>query len=474
MKDQVDRKILLAVVIYLLGLLLAGTIGYYLIEDPFTLFDAFYMTIITITTVGFREIHALSPAGRAFTVIILVLGFGVVALAATQLARFVIGRELSGVFGRKKMMKRIHQLTGHYLLCGFDNITQAICLKLMEYSIPFVVIDSDEAAIAHAQEFDYATLEGDPTKDTTLILAGIKRAGGIVAGLSSDADNLFITLAARELQPSIHIITRGNERGIEERLRRAGADTVVYPLKLGGQQIARLISQQCGVAEANAWDAETGEDPGVLGYYLRTYRHYGDEQVTVEQACDKMNAMQAVALKKADGMVSPYPLPEEVLQASDILVMLVNDGFAADARSIAVAEGEADTVSPTWNDELSVGILSIDEEHRHIFGMISRLEQAIAVGRGKQVMAEVFDELLEYTATHFRHEEKLFDVYEYPDREKHRKQHEIMVQQVKELNRDRRYVFPENLADYLRDWLSNHIMKTDKLYAEFLREKGAK
>jgi voltage-gated potassium channel len=471
-RHKTDRHTLYGVLIYLGVLLLVGMLGYFFIERDFTLFDALYMTIITITTVGFHEVHPLSPAGQAFTIVVLILGFGVVALAATQLTRFVIERELSGVFGRKKMMKRIKQITNHYILCGFDDITQAICLKLAEYNVPFVIIAADEGLCEQARERDYPVLEGDPAKDTTLIMAGIQRAAGIVAGLPSDAENLFITLAARELHPGIHIITRGNDAGIKERMQRAGADTVVYPLKLGGQQIARLISRQCGIRDTEQVADPGITDPGVLGYYLRTYRTFGEEQTTVETARNSMNAMQVVALKKADGTMLPYPPPDENVTAGDILIMLVNDEFAADARALDTQPAKSQG-STSWSDELSVGILSIDEEHRRIFGMINRLEKAINQGRGKDVLAEVFDDLLEYTATHFRHEEKLFDAYRYPDREAHREEHRRMTRQVAEMNRDKAYIFPENVAEFLRNWLRGHILKTDRKYADFLQQQGA-
>jgi len=305
-----------------LFVLLFGTFGYYFIEDGWSFVDAFYMTIITITTVGFGEIHPLSSNGRMFTVVLIVLGWGTVAVFAAHFARVIIESELTGLFAKKKMSRRILKMDNHYVVCGFGRIGGSICAELEVRDVPFVVLELDEDLVALAEQKNYCVVRGDATTDACLRQAGVERAAGVVAALAHDKDNLFISLAARELNPRILIISRSEEPGVEDRILRAGADIVVSPMKLGGQQIAELIVRQTSSDSEAVPDAYA---PAILGFSLRLFRPPGDEITTVARAIEEAGALAAVAIKHEDGSVQANPPRSMEVSPFDSLVMVVQD-----------------------------------------------------------------------------------------------------------------------------------------------------
>lgn len=461
------RKTQIQILIAILLIFLVGTSGYYFIEDGWTLFDSFYMVAITITTVGFGEIpHELSKTGRLFTVLLLFVGLGTAATFATHLARFIIEGELKGMFGRKKMQDKIKKTQGHYIVCGHGRTGVAICLKLYEKRIPFVVIDSDPEALDLAEHRGYLTVKGDATSDASLLAAGIERASGIVTCIPSDASAMSISLAARELNPKIHIIAQGTDPAIETRMARAGVDKVVYPLKLGGEQIARLIASQYGMAaETEAKEPEAG----ILGYHISVFRSFGADKITVKEAMAKASALQAIALKTEGGEIIEQPSPDLLVGKNDSLILLVRESKAAAATGLSYGAKEI-----TWSDELSIGITEIDEQHRMLVLLAGEFEKGVAAGRGREQVAGVFDRLLNYTVEHFRNEESIMKRHNYPDTAGHIQKHRALTKQVMELNRDKKYVFPENVAEFLNSWLINHIMIVDKELGKFLKQQGVR
>ncbi len=307
-------------------------------------------------------------------------------------------------------------------------------------------------------------VKGNATSDACLHAAGIGRAAGIVTCISSDADNLFVTLAARELASGIHIVARGDEPSVEDRMLRAGADTVVYPLKLGGEQIATLIAQQLG---KTGQAAALSEAPGVQGYYLRVYRHFDESGVTVEEVLKQTAALQAVSLKKENEESIEEPPGEVLVARGDSLVLLVNE-----AREPIADASRSGHARLEWSDEMSVGIVSFDEEHKHILDLINRLEDALAGEHGREVLSNIFDTMIDYTVTHFENEEAYFDKHDYPEKEAHINEHRELTKKVLDLNREKRYVFPDNVSEFLRAWIRDHIRKIDKRYGDYLNKKG--
>lgn len=227
----------------LFSVILLGVAGYTIIEK-WNFLDALYMTIITITTVGYEETHPLSIFGYIFTIILIFCGWTTFAVIGALIAKIVIHREIKGFFRRNNMKKTIDKMKDHYIVCGGGRIGSFICKDLKERNVPFVLLEIDESLLQIAEKQGYAVIKGNATTDDALIEAGIKRAKGLVAALTNDSDNLMVSLAARELKEDIYIIARCEKTAAHKRMRQGGADVVVSPLQLGAQHIANLITNE--------------------------------------------------------------------------------------------------------------------------------------------------------------------------------------------------------------------------------------
>ncbi|MBU1233035.1 MAG: NAD-binding protein [Proteobacteria bacterium] len=233
------RRIILSLCLTLF-FLVAGTVGYIFIER-YTLLEAVYMTVITITTVGYGEIHALSETGRLFTIFLLLFGVGSLAFAAHAFTESMIERAWSPARGKRVMKKRISQLTDHTIICGHGRVGEAAARHLADSQRSFVVLESSPEQCVILKERGYLYLSEDATREQTLRDAGIKSAGALLALLDSDPDNLFTVLTARELNPTLHIVARSESASAESRILRAGADSIISPYASAGRKVADKI-----------------------------------------------------------------------------------------------------------------------------------------------------------------------------------------------------------------------------------------
>lgn len=213
-----------------------GTMGYRLIEG-WTLFESFYMTIITLTTTGFMEVKPLSIEGRSFTIILLIMGMGIVVFSASAIMSAVMSIDFRER-RRKKMQEKIDSLKDHSIVCGFGRMGKIICRELQDANHKFVVISKD---FPEGEEIEYFHIIGDASHDETLIKAGIKRAGNLITVIDNDHDSLYLTLAARSLNPKLHIMARANQESAERKLKLAGATKVFLPLIMSGHKVAESI-----------------------------------------------------------------------------------------------------------------------------------------------------------------------------------------------------------------------------------------
>ena len=316
-----------------LCILMFGTFGYSLVEG-WSPGDSFYMTVITITTVGFGEVGELSSSGRLLTVSIVLLGFGFLAFWGSKFARSMIEGELTKVLWRRTMKKKISELRGHFIVCGHGRIGSTICAELEKQGIPIVIIEQGESAANLLESKEYCVVQGNATSDEILREAGIEKAAGIISVVSKDSDNLFIALSARELNPRIYIIVRGEDPDVEVRMLRAGADVVVSPYQLGGQQIARLVANR-GIAKS---DSSSGSPvTAIPGFSLKVYgirssqdkrqRHrlVEDEVNNVRDVVSKTNALCAVALKRRNGTVETLPENSLPVGTDDSIVLVFQE-----------------------------------------------------------------------------------------------------------------------------------------------------
>ncbi|NNG26710.1 MAG: TrkA family potassium uptake protein [Ignavibacteriaceae bacterium] len=221
----------------LLAIIITGTSGFMLIEG-WNVADSLYMTIITITTTGFEEVHQLSTEGEVFTLILLMVSFGTVIYIGGTGVQILVE---SKFFRRKKMQKKIEHLKDHYIVCGYGRMGTHICNDLGRAKVPFVVIENNPVNKTKLDELEYLYDLGDASNDETLLRTGVKNAKGLVAVLSSDAENVFTTLSAKTLNPGIFVVARAIDDHTEPKLLKAGANRVVKPYELGGVRMAEIL-----------------------------------------------------------------------------------------------------------------------------------------------------------------------------------------------------------------------------------------
>jgi voltage-gated potassium channel len=465
MSDSENKNTkILQILFIVIAVIIIGTFGYYFIEEGWTLFESFYMTMITISTVGYGETKDLGLYGRIFTVILICVGIGVVAMSASQLASFIIGREIKNIFGKEKLYKQLEKIRDHYIICGYNKISRGICQKFTEENVSFVVVDfGNEQAETLNDLNKILYIKADPTKNSTLKKIKIEEAKGLIACNDSDSNNLYIALAARELNPDINIIVRGFDPKIEDRLIRAGADNVVYPLKLGGEEVASIIYQN------SIKDKDTGNrkkeitQSDVHGFYLEFYRYFEDENTTIDSIVKRTSAIRAVALRVSNEEIIENPPKNSIVSNNDSVILVKNINIENHSKHEVL----------TWSSEMSVGIVSFDKEHKHLVDLINKIELSIKNRDTRNVIFQVFEEIFEYVLVHFEHEEELFEKYEYPELLEHKRIHKEILEKVKDLDKQKNVISPDSLIAFLKSWIKHHIMEEDMKYTAYLLGKGA-
>ena len=305
---------------FLLLTIAFGTTGYVVVEGM-TPYEAFYMTLITISSVGFSEIKPLSDLGRGITIVIIILGISLLTYTLGQVARIFVEGELRRVLGRRKLEKQIAALKDHYIICGYGRIGQIIVKELRATNIPVVVIEQNQASIEELEAEQILYLNMDATSDDSLIAAGLERARGLVTAVSSDADNVFIALSAKGMRRDIFILARASDEKNESKLLRAGASRVVCPYQMGGRRMAEILHK-----------------PTVVDFLDQTMMHselgLQMEEAIIAEASPitgktvvSSNLRQnfgviIVAIKRKSGEMVFNPGPGEIFNAGDVIVVI--------------------------------------------------------------------------------------------------------------------------------------------------------
>lgn len=307
----------------LMFLILAiGIIGYMVIEN-FGFTDAFFMTIITIATVGFREIHPLTTPGIYFTIFLIITSFGIFAYAVSTLTRYVVSGALGHYYKNRKVRNKIQQLKDHVIVCGYGRNGRQAVAELLALGVPVVVIEKDEATIVKIMEnVDLLYLHGDSTQDDILSLCQIKRAKALITTLPVDADNLFVVLSARELNPKLKIISRASNENSNEKLKRAGATNVIMPDRIGGQRMAKLVAQPDIVEFLDYLMLQSAENIALEEISCNKLNSFFEGKSIRELDIRNETGANIIGLKKADQSFIINPLHEIQLSSLDKLFVL--------------------------------------------------------------------------------------------------------------------------------------------------------
>jgi voltage-gated potassium channel len=298
-----------------------GTSGYMILEK-WNFLDSLYMTVITLTTVGFSEVNPVSDQGRILTMTILVSGLGVVGYLVGTLTQIVVEGQLLRIMGRKKLERQIEKLKNHIIICGYGRVGRIICEEIYRSKpTPLVVIDNDSTVTAKIEEDGHLYLLGDATEEQCLLKAGIQSAKGLATALDSEADNVYITLTAKGLKPNLFIIARAGRIGSEKKLVQAGANHVVSPHQIGGYRMAQALLRPNVTEFIDFATHDPGTGMGMEEIPVRPHSKLADVAL-VDSGIRKELDLIIVAIKKADGKMLFNPASHTTIQIGDTLIAL--------------------------------------------------------------------------------------------------------------------------------------------------------
>ncbi|MCE5336747.1 MAG: potassium channel protein [Desulfobacteraceae bacterium] len=301
-------------------LLLIGTSGFMLIQD-FSFIEALYMTVITLSSVGFGEVRPLDNSGRIFVIILIFMGVSCVGFTVAFFTQMVLDGNLLEVYRRRKLKKQLGQLENHFIVCGYGQMGQIVVAELRKQRVPVVVIEHDENALLRLKENLILHLAGDATEETNLQAVGITRAKGLVSVVSKDSENVFIVLTARDLNRGLLILARAGMPGTEQRLHKAGADRVVSPYAIGAIQIVHSILRPTVTDFLKL--ALSGEGMELSMEEIRVPQDSALAGIELMESGIRSNYnLIVMAIKRLDGAMVFNPVPQHRLEGGDILVVI--------------------------------------------------------------------------------------------------------------------------------------------------------
>ncbi|MGZ4868085.1 MAG: potassium channel family protein [Candidatus Angelobacter sp.] len=323
------------VLVALIALTAAGTVGFHFIEH-WGWFDSFYMVMITLSTVGYQEVHPLSAAGRVFCIVLIVSGVALVFLMIGAATQALLEFELFKVFGKRRMERDIASLRDHYIICGAGRVGHSVAYELAGKPCPFIVIESTEASAA-ALDPRWLVVVGDAASEKALREAGVDRAAGLVAATTTDATNIYIVLTARSLNPRLKIIARASEEAAEKHLKTAGADIVISPYAAAGHRIAQSFLR-----------------PNLLDFLDITSDRSGTFQMLIEEiriapksplvgatvgssGIHHNFGIMILAIRHADGSTRFNPEAQEIIGAEDCLIAMGETAQLARLETLAAS-----------------------------------------------------------------------------------------------------------------------------------------
>ncbi len=316
------------------GVIVSGALGYRILEPEMTVLDAVYMSVITVSTVGFREVGDLSDAGRIFTIVLVLIGFGAFGFVISSVSQHLITGALRGYLGQRRMDRSIQELSGHSIVCGYGRMGAQVVAELRRESQALVVIDRAPDCATRAAADGALVIEGDAGDDAILRRAGVDRAKALISAIDDDATNLMVALSARNLNAQLFIVARANREATESKLVMAGANRVISPFALAGKRMAQLSTRPAVVdffelvMHDRSLELWIEEIPVGLGSQLdgATIRAVHIRETT---------GATIVAVRRRSGDKAVVPTPETVLAAADMIVALGTRENLARLRQMA-------------------------------------------------------------------------------------------------------------------------------------------
>ncbi|MEO8026516.1 MAG: potassium channel protein [Bryobacteraceae bacterium] len=316
--EHIQRR-LARIAIAVLITMTVGTVGFVLVEG-WDWFDAFYMTLSTITTVGYFEIHSLTRAGRIFNCFVIFFGVTTLFLAVGAVTQTVIELELSQYFSKRRTNNMIAKLKEHIIICGFGRVGRGAAHELQQAGVPFVIVDNDEDRVESAMKAGMLAVVADATRDETLRDVGIAHAKGLIATLRSDADNLFVILSAKNLNPAAQLTARVAEEEAERKMRRAGADYTFAPYTMTGHRMAQALIRP-HVHQFLDYTQSIGLDVNIEQVRVAETSEFA-RQSLAEMRVRKDLGIIVLAIRKSDGTMIFNPPAEANVQGGDFLIAM--------------------------------------------------------------------------------------------------------------------------------------------------------
>jgi voltage-gated potassium channel len=297
-----------------------GTVGFTVI-DGYPPFDAFYMTLTTMTTVGYGELHPLSHAGRIFNSFLIMFGVTTILIAIGAMTQSIIELEFGDVIGKRRNKRMIDKLKDHYIICGYGRVGRGAAEELRHAGVPFVIVDIDPERVERAILAGLLAVSADSTRDETLRQVGIEKARGLVAALATDADNLFVLLSAKGLNPKIYVSTRAAEEGADAKMRRAGADAVFAPYTITGHRLAQSLLRPHVVQFLDFTTNDIDKDIAIEQVRV------ADTSQTVSKTIKDMQlgrelGVIVLAIRNRDGQMSFNPPADTAVRGGDYLIVM--------------------------------------------------------------------------------------------------------------------------------------------------------
>lgn len=305
-----------------LAVLFFGAVFVFMVIEGWSFLDSVYMVVITLSTVGFQEVHVLSENGRLFTILLILLGVGNFAFLVGSFTQILVEGRLQAIWGRHKVQKTIDKLENHVIICGYGRIGSIVAREVCSHGkLPAVIIDKDPEHAMQIEEKGYLYLIGDATSDEILERAGIGRASALIAALSLEAANVYVALTARQLNQNLYIVARADSEQHITRLKMAGADRVMMPHTLGGMRMAQSVLRPTVTSFLEMAMMGEGMDLQMEEVEISAKSEIVDKDLIESQIRPRFNVI-VIAIKKPDGRMIFNPVPQEVLRAGDTLIIV--------------------------------------------------------------------------------------------------------------------------------------------------------